>query len=70
LGEPRQAVENSALAFRWHIDPVGEQSVHRCLEDLSSAVVKVMLDTDISAATDILRARNYMDTGSTAAAVA
>lgn len=40
------------------------------VEEVSGAVVEVMLDTDIPAATQLLSPRNYMNNGATAAAVA
>ena len=42
----------------------------RVVEEVSGAVVEVMLDTDIPAATQLLSPRNYMNNGATAAAVA
>jgi hypothetical protein len=42
----------------------------RVVEEVSGAVVEVMLDTDIPTATQLLSPRNYMNNGATAAAVA
>lgn len=42
----------------------------RVVEEVSGAVIEVMLDTDIPAATQLLSPRNYMNNGATAAAVA
>lgn len=42
----------------------------RVVEEVSGAVVEVMLDSDIPAATQLLSPRNFMNNGATAAAVA
>ncbi|RWR26288.1 DUF2793 domain-containing protein [Sinirhodobacter populi] len=42
----------------------------RVVEEVSGAVVEVMLDTDIPAATQLLSPRNFMNNGATAEAVA
>jgi len=42
----------------------------RVVEEVSGAVVEVMLDTDIPAATQLLSPRNYMNNSAPAAAVA
>lgn len=42
----------------------------RVVEEVSGAVVEVMLDTDISAAAQLVSPRNFMSNGATAVAVA
>jgi hypothetical protein len=48
---------------------IGEIGV-RVVEEVSGAVVDVMLDTDITTAAQLLSPRNFMNIGATAAAVA
>ena len=42
----------------------------RVVEEVSGAVIEIMLDSDIPAATQLLSPRNFMNNGATAAAVA
>ena len=50
--------------------PNSRETGVRVVEEGSGAVVEVMVDTDIPAATQLLSPRNYMNNGATAAAVA
>ncbi len=46
--------------------PDSSETGVRVVEEVRGAVVKVILDTDIPAATQLLRPRNYMNSSSTA----
>lgn len=52
------------------LDAVSGEIGVRVVKEVSGAVVEVMLDTDIPAATQLLSPRNYMNNGATAAAFA
>ena len=57
-------------ALRWQTGYFSADGLAPLVEEVSGAVIEVMLDTDIPAATQLLSPRNYMNNGATAAAVA
>jgi hypothetical protein len=64
------ASTTNVLSLTLHAAPNSSEIGVRVVEEVSGAVVEVMLETDIPAATQLLSPRNYMNNGATAAAVA